>query len=200
VPPAIGYIRYVRKPEVVSRDPIFDGQMITVHRDTLRNEDGDTVVREVVDHPDSVAVVALDEEDRVLLLRQYRHPVGDVLIELPAGLLDKPDEPMVDAARRELAEETGVAAGWWRTLVDLHPSPGMSGERVRVFLARDLGPATGDQHRDADEDLETFWMPLAVAVGQVYRGEITNGLAVAGLLATADALRNGYRDLRGPGA
>src|SRR5690242_15249020 len=99
--------------------------MITVHRDTLRSPDGGTAVREVVDHPDAVAVVLLDSDDRVLLLRQYRQPVGDFLIELPAGLRDKPDESPVETAKRELAEEASTAAGWWRTLVDLHPSPGM---------------------------------------------------------------------------
>jgi 8-oxo-dGDP phosphatase len=187
----------VRKPELIDRDVIYEGRMITVHRDTLRTGDGDTVVREVVDHPDSVAVVALDDSERVLLIRQYRHPVGDFLLELPAGLCDHPGEPALAAARRELAEETGMAAARWRTLVDMYPSPGMTGERVRVFLARELTPSADGQHRDADEgELPVSWMPLAESVRRVYAGEITNGLAVAGLLAAAGARTSGYADLR----
>jgi 8-oxo-dGDP phosphatase len=187
----------VRKPELVNRDVIYEGRMITVHRDTLRNEDGGTVEREVVDHADSVAVVALDEDERVLLIRQYRHPVGDVLVELPAGLCDHPGESALAAARRELAEETGLAAAWWRTLVELHPSPGMTGERVRVFLARELRPSPEGQHPDADEgELPVSWTPLDEAIRRVYAGEITNGLAVAGLLAVVGARASGYAHLR----
>jgi ADP-ribose pyrophosphatase len=184
-------------PELIDREVLYRGKMITVHRDTLRQADGHTAVREVVDHPDSVAVVALDAQDRVLLLRQYRHPVGGYLWELPAGLLDQPGEPALEAARRELAEETGMAARDWLTVVDLHPSPGMAGERVRVFLARETHRATGEHERDADEgDLETRWVALDEAVRQVRAGEITNGLAVAGLLATALSRATGFADLR----
>jgi 8-oxo-dGTP pyrophosphatase MutT (NUDIX family) len=184
-------------PELVDREVIYRGKMITVHRDTIRQADGRTAVREVVDHPDSVAVVALDAQERVLLLRQYRHPVGAYLWELPAGLLDQPGEPALEAARRELAEETGLAARDWHSLVDLHPSPGMTGERVRVFLARDIHRARGEHERDADEgDLETRWTELDEAVRQVRTGEITNGLAVAGLLAAALSRAGGFADLR----
>jgi ADP-ribose pyrophosphatase len=184
-------------PELMDRDVLYRGKMITVHRDTLRQPDGQIVVREVVDHPDSVAVVALDVRARVLLLRQYRHPVGGYLWELPAGLLDQPGEPALEAARRELAEETGMAARDWRALVDLHPSPGMTGERVRVFLARKLHGASGAHERDADEgNLETRWIALDEAVREVRAGEITNGLAVAGLLAAALSRSIGFTDLR----
>jgi 8-oxo-dGTP pyrophosphatase MutT (NUDIX family) len=168
-------------PELMDRDVLYRGKMITVHRDTLRQPDGQIVVREVVDHPDSVAVVALDVRARVLLLRQYRHPLGGYLWELPAGLLDEPGEPALEAARRELAEETGMAARDWRSLVDLHPSPG----------------ASGAHERDADEgNLETRWIALDEAVREVRAGEITNGLAVAGLLAAALSRSIGFTDLR----
>jgi 8-oxo-dGDP phosphatase len=190
----------VSKPELVNREGLYRGKLITVHRDTLRASDGSTTVREVVDHADSVAVVALDESDRVLLVRQYRHPVGAQLVELPAGLLDSGDKSPFAAMRRELAEETGLAAGWWRTLVDLYPSPGISTERVRVFLARDLRPADGTHHRDADEKLSVSWLPFDEACRQVYAAGITNGLAVAGLLAAAGARADGYGRLRDPDA
>ncbi|MGC9665865.1 NUDIX domain-containing protein [Planosporangium sp. 12N6] len=183
-------------PQLVDREVVYNGKIITVHRDTIRQPDGGTVVREVVDHPDSVAVVALDPQERVLLVRQYRHPVGEYLWELPAGLRDEANESTVDTARRELAEETGTAAHQWHTLVDLYPSPGMSGERVRIFLARDLHPATGEHRPDADEgDITTDWVPLDEAVRRVRTGRITNGLAVAGLLAAALARTTGFTDL-----
>src|SRR5215207_6431496 len=154
-------------PQLIDRTVVYRGKMITVRRDTLRRPDGGTAEREVVDHPDSVAVVVLDDTGRVLLVRQYRHPVGGHLWELPAGLLDEPGESALAAAQRELAEEAGTAARHWHTLVDLHPSPGMTGERVRVFLARDPRPA-GGQEGDADEDDITIeWVPLDEAVRQV---------------------------------
>jgi 8-oxo-dGDP phosphatase len=173
----------MERPELIARDVVYEGDIITVHRDTLRQNDR-TVTREVVDHADSVAVVVLDEHRRVLLVRQYRHPVGDVLQELPAGLLDEGEDPL-DAAKRELAEETGLTARRWDRLVDLHPSPGMTGERVRVYRAEDLAEAPGGRHTDADEELDLEWVPFAEALDRVRSGEITNGLAVAGLLAAA---------------
>jgi 8-oxo-dGTP pyrophosphatase MutT (NUDIX family) len=172
----------MRTPRLLEREVVYDGKLITVHRDTLRQGEL-TVEREVVDHPDSVAVVTLNERDEVLLLRQYRHPVGTFLWELPAGLLDKPDEDPLDAAKRELSEEAGVAAGRWALLVRLHPSPGMSDEAVHVYLARDLSTVEGGAHPDEDEDLELSWVPVTEAVARVRAGEITNALAVAGLLA-----------------
>jgi ADP-ribose pyrophosphatase len=172
----------MEQPQLLDRAVVYRGEIITVHRDTLR-QGGQEVVREVVEHADSVAVVALDEDGKVLLVRQYRHPVGGFLWELPAGLLDEPGEDWIDAAQRELAEEAGIAARHWEQLVDLHPSPGMSGERVRVFLARDLRRTEGGPDPDDDEDLERQWVPLREALDRVRSGDITNGLAVAGLLA-----------------
>lgn len=163
---------------------VYDGQIIDVRVDTVRMPDGTKADREVVRHADSVAVVALDMEQRVLLIRQYRHPVGGMLWELPAGLRDHGDEPPLDTARRELAEETGVRANTWATLVDLHPSPGMSTETVRVYLATDLTLQARAGDATAEEtDLEQRWLALPQALDEVLSGAITNGLAVAGLLA-----------------
>ena len=170
-------------PVQQSRD-IYDGQIIAVRVDTVQMPDGSSTDREVVRHADSVAVVALNKDQQVLLIHQYRHPVGRKLWELPAGLRDQDGERPLETAQRELAEETGIRAAAWATLVDLHPSPGMSTEAVRIFLATDLN----DQGRSGDpggeeKDLEWRWLPLQQALEEVLSGAITNGLAVAGLLA-----------------
>lgn len=173
----------MEKPELLDREDVYRGKIVSVHRDTLR-QGGRRITREVVDHADAVAAVVLDDRRRVLLVRQYRHPVGEFLWELPAGLLDGVERPL-DAGERELAEETGVRARHWEHLLDLHPSPGMSGERVSVYLA--LGPeeAPGGPRPDADEDLEREWVPFEEALDRVRTGAITNGHTVAGLLAVA---------------
>lgn len=132
-----------------------------------------------------MAVVALDDRQRVLLIRQYRHPARQYLWELPAGLCDHPGEPPLDAARRELAEETGLQAATWSTLADLRPSPGISTEVARVYQAGQLSHGTRAGGDGEESDLGSRWVPLAEAVREVLAGRITNGLAVAGLLAAA---------------
>jgi 8-oxo-dGTP pyrophosphatase MutT (NUDIX family) len=172
----------MQKPELLGSDPVYDGKLITVHRDRQRQGD-QTVEREVVDHPDSVAIVAVNDRDEVLLVRQYRHPVGDFLWKLPAGLLDEPDEKPLEAAKRALSEEAGVRAARWEHLVALHPSPGMTSENVDIYLAGDLDEVKGGAHPDDDEHLERAWVPLPEALQRVRSGDINNGLVVAGLLA-----------------
>jgi ADP-ribose pyrophosphatase len=176
---------------------VYEGKIVSVRVDEVRMPDGSTAAREVVEHVDAVAVVVLAAGDRVLLIRQYRHPVGRRLWELPAGLQDVAGESLLDTARRELGEETGFEAGTWHTLVDVHPSPGMCTEFTRVYLARDLSPR-GERTELTDEetDLEPTWVPLDDAVARVEAGEITNGLAVSGLLAAARARDRGYAGLR----
>jgi len=145
---------------------------------------GRTAGREVVEHPGSVAVLPLHDDGSVVMIDQYRHPVGRRIRELPAGLLDALGEDPVTTARRELVEEIGYIAQDWSVLVDLVTSPGFSDEAVRVFLARGLTevgrPAGSD---DEEADLEVVRMPLAEAVRQVLAGEIVNAATVAGLLA-----------------
>ena len=123
---------------VVSSTEQVHGPIVTVRSDLVRMPDGDVVPRQVVQHPGAVAVVALDEAGQVLLIRQYRHPVGRLLWEVPAGLRDVAGEPLHATAARELLEETGYAAADWRVLADFYSSPGISTERIRVFLAREL--------------------------------------------------------------
>lgn len=190
--------RHAPRP-VLGSERLHDGMVWDVDRDTVDLGDAGTVRREVVRHPGAVAVLALDDDDRVLLLRQYRHAVTRELWEPPAGLLDVPGEPLRDAAARELAEEADLVAHSWWTLVDFFTTPGGSDEAVRIFLARDLEPvADADRHeREAEErDMEVRWFALDDAVGAVLAGSVRNPSAVVGVLAAAAARARGWSDLR----
>jgi 8-oxo-dGTP pyrophosphatase MutT (NUDIX family) len=169
---------------------VYEGHVFSLHRDTVAMPGGGDSVREVVRHPGAVAVVALDDEDRVLLLRQYRHPVGGYLWELPAGLRDADGEPPLATAQRELAEEAELAAARWSLLTTIYSSPGFCDEQVLIYLAEDLTAADRPdgftvEHEEADMTLER--VPLGDAVQRVFDGDIRNASAVVGLLAAAQA-------------
>ncbi|MFN2519173.1 MAG: NUDIX domain-containing protein [Jatrophihabitantaceae bacterium] len=184
---------------LLDTEAMFTGRVISVHRDRVRMSDGSVVDREVVHHPGAVGVVALDDQGAVLLVNQYRHPVRTRLDELPAGLLDVDGEPALVAAQRELAEEAGVSASVWHVLVDLLPSPGMSNEAIRLFLARDLRPVSGDERFQPEHEeitLTVHRIPLTDAVRRVYAGELTNAAAVTGVLAAAQGVATGWPGLR----
>jgi ADP-ribose pyrophosphatase len=184
--------------DVVGTRRIYTGRVLGLRVDSVRMSDGSVAEREVVDHPGSVVIVALDDAQQVVLVNQYRHPVGRRLDELPAGLLDVAGEPPLDAARRELAEEAGLAAGDWQVLVDLHSSPGFCDEAVRVFLARGLSAdrAEGFEPEHEELTLSVRRVPLAEAVRMALAGELTNAPAVAGVLAAAHAASSSWRGLR----
>ena len=156
------------------------------------------VLREYTAHPGAVGVLALDDEDRVLLQSQYRHPVRRELWEPPAGLLDVPGEPELAAARRELAEEADLVAGRWWRLVSFFTSPGGSDEHITVFLARDLSPVPeGSSFVREDEEIGMVpaWVPLDDAVTAVLDGSLRNPTAVVGILAAAAARARGWQTL-----
>jgi 8-oxo-dGDP phosphatase len=157
------------------------------------------VVREYLRHPGAVAVVALDDDERVLLLRQYRHPVRSLLWEPPAGLLDVPGEDLRVAAARELAEEADLRAERWDVLVDYYTTPGGSDEAIRVFLARGLSDVPEHERHDRvdeERDMVAAWVPLDEAVGAVLGGRVHNPSAVVGILAAAQARAAGWATLR----
>lgn len=183
-------------------ETVFDGRLIRVQRDRVGMPGGGEADREVVRHPGAVAVLALDEQEHVVLVNQYRHPVGRRLEELPAGVLDVDGESALAAAQRELAEEAGLTAARWHVLLDLLTSPGMSDEAIRVFLARGLAEHSANGFVASDEEaaLTVRRAPLADAVGMALRGELVNAVAVAGVLAAADGLRSGWAQLRPPEA
>jgi ADP-ribose pyrophosphatase len=183
---------------VVRSEVIYSGRKFGMSVDVVDLGAGGTVTREYLTHPGSVAVLVLDDDDRVLLQRQYRHPARAELWELPAGLRDAPGEPTVRTAARELAEEADlVAARWWR-LVDYLASPGCSDELVEVFLARGLSPVpAAERHeRHAEElEIELRWLPLDEAVTAVLERRLRNPAAVAGILAAAAARSSQWRGL-----
>ena len=174
--------------QVLNSEKVYEGRVIALRRDTVAMPGGGSSVREVVRHPGAVAIVALDDQDRVVLLRQYRHPVGRHLWELPAGLRDEDGEPPLETAKRELAEEALLAADRWSLLVTVNNSPGFSDELVQIYLAEDLSDVERPEgflveHEEADMTLDR--VPLDNAVQRVFDGDIRNSSAVAGLLAAA---------------
>jgi ADP-ribose pyrophosphatase len=200
-----------RPMPVVSREVVYEGHIVDLLVDRVDLGDlgggggaaspggAGVVTREYLAHPGAVAIIALSSCDEVLLLDQYRHPVRCVLWEPPAGLLDKPGEPELDAARRELMEEADLEARRWDVLVDYFTSPGILGEGIRVFLARDL-VAVPEGRRFAREDEEKTmrprWVPLDVAVDAVLAGTVHSPSAIVGILAAAAARRSGWARLR----
>lgn len=177
----------------------FSGAVISVRSDIVAMPGGETAKRDYVLHPGAVGIIALDTEDRVLLLQQYRHPPRRLLWEPPAGILDVDGEPPLMTAKRELAEEAGRVAEQWWLLADLLTSPGMSDEALRIYLARGLSSvAEADRyvgiHEEADMPIE--WVPLDEAVTKALGGELHNPTAVVGILAAYAARERGWRDLR----
>jgi len=178
---------------------LHKGRVFDLVSETVDLGEGGTVTREFIRHPGAVAVVALDEQDRVLMIRQYRHPVRSYLWEIPAGLLDIAGEALVDTARRELSEETDLVAEEWHTLVDYYTTPGSSDEALRVFLARGLSEVPeADRHERHGEELGMLveYAPLAEAVALVQSGAVHNPSAVVGILAAHAAHADGWAPLR----
>jgi 8-oxo-dGTP pyrophosphatase MutT (NUDIX family) len=184
---------------VVGTEHHYRGWVIDVRTDEVRMPDGVVAKRDVIAHPGAVGVLALDEADRVVMVRQYRHPVGDNLLELPAGLLDMADESALAAAQRELYEEAALRASDWSVLVDLYTSPGMTDEAIRIYLARGLTDVTEDEKFAAEHEEITMTVErieLDAVVELALSGELTNGPAVAGVLAARIARDRGWVGLR----
>ena len=193
---------------VISSERVFDGVVASVRIDEVAMPGGGTAKREVVEHGGAVAVVALDEPGpldqaaafdlidaqesatMVVLIEQYRHPLGRRLWELPAGLMDIEGEHGQATAARELIEETGYAAEHWSVLLDVATSPGFTEETVRIFLATGLTEVGRPDSEHEEADLRVVRVPLSVAVESVLAGRIVNVMAVAGILA-ADAVLRG---------
>lgn len=152
---------------------------------------GTSSQRDVTELPGAVAIVPLHDDGTVVLVRQYRHPVGRHLLEVPAGLLDSTTESAQEAGERELLEEVGLRAGRWDTLADVLTSPGMSDETIRLLLARDLAPVEARERPAAmheEADMQIVHMPLADAVDLIFAGRLENGISATAVLAAHLAL------------
>lgn len=165
---------------------LYEGRILNLRRDRVRLPNGREATREVVEHPGAVAIVALDDGRNVYLVRQYRHPIGRETLEIPAGKLDAGEEPLA-CARRELAEEVGLAAANWRLVLTFYTTPGFSDEIMYLFLATGLHPYK--EESDADEFIEVMRLPLEEAVDQIFKGAIQDAKSMAGLLAVARTLQ-----------
>jgi ADP-ribose pyrophosphatase len=184
---------------VHKRETVYEGLVWDVVRDTVDLGEGGVVQREYVQHTGAVAILALDEDGRVLMIEQYRHPVGMTLWELPAGLLDVTGEDPLDAAKRELAEEADLTADRWNVLADWFNSPGGMTEALRLYLARGLtpGPEADRHEREAEEKgMVTRWVPLEDAREAVLGGALHNPAAVVGVLAACEGRAQDWRTLR----
>ncbi|MFD9906214.1 NUDIX domain-containing protein [Streptomyces sp. NPDC059063] len=186
--------------QVTATSTPFVGNKTSVRTDDVVMPDGSVVRRDYQVHPGSVAVLALDDAGRVLVIRQYRHPVRHKLWEIPAGLLDVPGENPLHAAQRELYEEAHVKAGDWRVLTDVYTTPGGCDEAVRVFLARDLAEAEGERFEVSEEesDMELARVPLDELVRGVLAGELHNNCLVVGVLSLSAALAGAGLDALRP--
>jgi ADP-ribose pyrophosphatase len=174
---------------VTDSDLVYEGRVWDVRNDTF-DYNGHEIVRQYVDHPGAAAIVALDDDDRVLLIQQYRHPIRHRDWEIPAGLLDMEGESPLQTAQRELAEEADLAAAEWEPLVSVFTTPGGNDEVVHLFLARGLSPMGEAHAREAEEaDIRLEWVPLADVVAGVLAGRLRNGILAIGALAAAERLR-----------
>lgn len=174
--------------EVVDSELLVDAPILALRRDTVTMPGGTTAKREVVEHFGAVAVVAVDDKGRIAMVEQYRHTVGRRLWELPAGLLDIDGEDALDTAKRELVEEAGLEAGQWSLLVDLVTSPGFAEEAVRVFLAAELRGTERPEAEEEEADMDFAWVPLEDARARVMDGQISNSIAIAGILSASEVL------------
>ena len=173
--------------QVVESTLIHEGHLVTVHVDTILRADGSTGTRDVVSHPGAVAVLAVDDDERLLLVRQWRIPAGRAMLEIPAGTLDVHDGVTEDpdiAARRELEEETGSRASTWRRLASFWTAPGFATEYMHLYLATGIESVHGDDRLSPDEDerLELSAVAIDDALAMVERGEIADAKSMLGIL------------------
>lgn len=178
---------------LISSEVLRRSRILEFRIDTIEAADGHRSTRDIAGHPGGVCVVAIDPQDRVLLVRQWRHAIGRALLEIPAGTLDRDAAGTVEdhalAAARELEEETGSVAGSWRYLGSFYTAPGFTNELMHLYLATDLRPAdAGGLGPDEDERLELRMVPFAEAVAMAQRGELQDAKTIVGLLL-ADRLR-----------
>ena len=170
----------------LSSEEKFRGVIVTVKADKVELTNGHTAYREVVEHPGGVGIVAINDEGNVFMVRQFRYPLGKEIMEIPAGKLEKGENPL-DCAVRELSEETGYSAGKMISLGEMYPSPGYCKEVLYAYLATELTP--GASHPDDDEFLSVEMVPFDKAVSMALSGELRDAKTVVALLRAREILR-----------
>ena len=171
----------------IGSEKIFDGTLLHVRRDTVKLPNGNTAIREWIKHPGASSVIPLLEDGTIILVKQYRYPVGKITLEVPAGKLDAPDEDPLVCAERELSEETGYTADKMEKLTTIATTVGFSNEYIHIYAA--TGLKAGQQHTDEDEFINVVKMPLAKAVEMVLSGEIYDCKSVAAILLVERMLK-----------
>ncbi len=171
----------------VSSEPVFQGRLLDVRRDTVRLPNGVTTTREYVVHPGAAAIVPILPDGQVLLERQYRYPMHRAFIELPAGKIDPGESPLA-TAERELLEETGYRATHWKELTTIHNAIGYSNERIVIFLAEGL--SLGEQKLDEHEFVELFSVPLPELLAWITAGHVTDVKTIVGAFLAQQYLAN----------
>lgn len=169
-----------------SSKTVFDGVLLHVKQDTVGLPNGESSIREVIRHIGAVCVIPVTEDNQVIVERQYRYPLDQVITEIPAGKLDSREENRLSAIQRELREETGYTADEWIPLGDFYSAPAYSDERISMYMARKLH--AGERHLDADEFLDVMTVPLTELVEQVMMGEITDAKTQTAILKAARIL------------
>jgi ADP-ribose pyrophosphatase len=175
---------------LISSEILRQSRILEFRIDTVEAADGHRSTRDIAAHPGGVCIVAIDPEDRVLFVRQWRHAIGGPLLEIPAGTLDREADGSIEghagAAARELEEETGTRAGSWRYLGGFYTAPGFTSELMHLYLAEDLTAVhEGGLHPDEDERLELTAIPFSEALGMAQRGELPDAKSIVGILLVA---------------
>ncbi len=164
--------------KTISSQEIFAGRIVKLRVDTVLLPDGGQSTREVVEHVAAVAIIALDANDNIIMVQQYRKPIEQVLLEIPAGIIEVGEEPLI-CAQRELREETGYSAGKWEHILSFYSAPGFTDEELHVFLAKEL--SNGEVEPDEDEFIETVSLPLEQAHQMILEGQIKDGKSIIGI-------------------
>ena len=170
---------------VLASERVYEGRILNLRVDEIRTPTGVEALREIVENGGAVAMVALDDRQRVVLVRQYRHAVRGLVVEIPAGKLDRDEDPL-EGAQRELREETGFRAGRFERLGSFYPAPAWSTEFVYLYLATELTP--GPTQLEADEAIELLHVPLSEAIEMIQSGAIMDGKTIAALLLAQQRL------------